>query len=88
MKAVIALDTGSMTVFDLSGEALEKAFVESLAHAYYDYVKYPGLSAWVGGSQWHAWLNESYLRDAVDALNKLHEQNDDLRNAIAFPANE
>lgn len=89
MKAVIAMDKGSMTVFDLSGEALEKAFAESLAHAYYEYAKYPGMSAWVGGSpQWHEWLNESYLRDATDALNKLHEQNDDLRNAIAFPANE
>lgn len=89
MKAVIAMDKGPMTVFDLSGEALEKAFAESLAHAYYEYAKYPGMSAWVGGSpQWHEWLNESYLRDATDALNKLHEQNDDLRNAIAFPANE
>lgn len=89
MKAVIAMDKGSMTVFDLSGKALEKAFAESLAHAYYEYAKYPGMSAWVGGSsQWHAWLNESYLCDAADALNKLHEQNDDLRNAIVFPANE
>ena len=33
MKAVIAADTGEYSVFDLSGEELEKAFAKSLAHA-------------------------------------------------------
>lgn len=88
MKAVIAHDTGSMTVFDLSGEALEKAFIESLAHAYYEYAKYPGMRAWVGGSaKWHTWLSADYLRDASDALKNLHAHNEQIRSTIVLPAN-
>lgn len=88
MKAIVAKDTGEMSVFDLSGEALEKAFVKSLAHAYTECARYPALSAWIGDTPGHRWLDADYLRDASEELNELHARNDRLRSAIVFPANK
>lgn len=88
MKAVVAKDTGNMSVFDLSGEALEKAFAKSLAHTYAAHAQDPALSAWIGDTPGHRWLDGDYMHDAYDELNALHGRNEKRRSAIVFPTNE
>lgn len=89
MKAVIAADTGEYSVFDLSGEELEKAFTKSLAHTYRAYAHWPGLPDHFDGSTvFSKWLDADYLSLAGDELNAMRERNQKLADAIAFPANE
>lgn len=89
MKAVIAADTGEYSVFDLSGEELEKAFTKSLAHTYRAYAHWPGLSDhFYGTTVFWKWVDPDYLYKAADELNAMHEHNQKLADAIAFPANE
>lgn len=89
MKAVIAADTGEYSVFDLSGEELEKAFTKSLAHTYRAYAHWPGLpDHFYGTTVFWKWVDPDYLYKAADELNAMHEHNQKLADAIAFPANE
>lgn len=89
MKAVVASDTGSFSVFDLSGEALEKAFTKSLAHAYRAYAHCPGLPNHFNGTTvFSKWMDADYLPLAGDELNAMHERNQKLADAIVFPSNE
>ena len=89
MKAVIAADTGEYSVFDLSGEELEKAFAKSLAHAYRAYAHWPGLPDHFDGSAvFSKWLDADYLPLAADELYAMHARNQKLADAIVFPANE
>ena len=89
MKAVIAADTGEYSVFDLSGEELEKAFTKSLAHTYRAYAHWPGLpDHFYGPTVFWKWVDPDYLYKAADELNAMRERNQKLADAIAFPANE
>ena len=89
MKAVIAADTGEYSVFDLSGEELEKAFTKSLAHTYRAYAHWPGLpDHFYGTTVFWKWVDPDYLYKAADELNAMRERNQKLADAIAFPANE
>ena len=89
MKAVIAADTGEYSVFDLSGEELEKAFTKSLAHTYRAYAHWPGLpDHFYGTTVFWKWVDPDYLYKAADELNAMCERNQKLADAIVFPANE
>ena len=89
MKAVIAADTGEYSVFDLSGEELEKAFTKSLAHTYRAYAHWPGLpDHFYGTTVFWKWVDPDYLYKAADELNAMRERNQELADAIAFPTNE
>lgn len=88
MKAVIAADTGEYSVFDLSGEELEKAFTKSLAHLYCAYAHYPGLPMHFGDTEFPKWLDADYLNKAADELKTMHERNQKLADAIVLPANQ
>lgn len=89
MKAVIVADTGEYSVFDLSGEALEKAFAESLAHTYRRYAQWSGLPDHFDGSTvFSKWLDADYLSLAADELSAMRERNQKLADAIVFPSNE
>lgn len=88
MKAVIAADTCECSVFDLSGEALEKAFTKSLVHTYRAYAHWPGLPTHFGATVFPKWVDPDYLYKAADELNAMCERNQKLADAIVFPANE
>ena len=84
MKAVIAADTGEYSVFDLSGEELEKAFTKSLAHTYRAYAHWPGLpDHFYGTTVFWKWVDPDYLYKAADELNAMRERNQELADAIS-----